>query len=1123
MTALSDLERDAVTELANIGVSRAAASLRKMVGQQVLLSVPSVDILTRKQAGALIDERESDSLVAVQQSFSGPFSGRALLIFPQANSLQLIRAVIGNSEMAAGEAAELEDEALAETGNVILNGCLGTIANMLRQSLSMSLPEVLRGSSSQLFGSEESSRGEGLVLFLYINFSVRDRDIRGYIAMLMDLPSLDAMRVLVGEFIGRYLPPSDAAAVDAITSLDELRQLAGPMFGSIENSAVPLAVTDARLPGHPFVFVNSAFTELTGYEPAEIVGKSWRILHGSESDQQTIARLEHAMRDGSQMKTEILSHRKDGRVFRNNLFLSTVVDASAQAAFFVSTHNNSDSAQRPETLVEARRKQREEVSDRLRATLSLSGGAAAWEWHIHDGRILGDARFADLYSLNPEDAVEGISADKFYSIIHPEDQTRIRLAVDGMLQGAEVFSKEYRILLANGSVRWVHARGYCLNEDERPIRFNGVLIDTTEQRRVEEQLRIAQTAGGIGTFEHIDGFATVTVSAQFCRLLGLHCAHDLPVRTINGVVHPDDPPLINVKVGKALRAENYAEFRITRPDNGQVRWIARRGEYLHDAETAGPRFSGVIYDISNSKRTEQQLRVLNETLETRVQERTRERDGIWQLSRDLLGIADKDGVWISVNPAWSRTLGWDTTEIIGRTSEWMEHPDDRGKTAAQMPASGGTNQFRVRFRTQDGKYRSLSWTAVRQAGMRYCVARDITEQLEREETLTRAEDQLRQSQKMEAIGQLTGGIAHDFNNMLTGITASLDLVRRRVKASRYDEIDQYIDAASTSAHRAATLTHSLLAFARKQSLDITPKDVNGLVSGLGEMLHRALGESIALKTNLGADLWPAFTDANQLENALLNLAINARDAMPEGGQLTIETKNCRLDQQYAIANETAVPGDYVVISVTDTGSGMPPDVVDKAFDPFFTTKPLGQGTGLGLSMIYGFVKQSGGHVRITSQLGKGTTVIIHLPRAPHAEARPLPERSIARRGRGETVLVVEDDATVRLLVTQVLMELGYRYVEASNASDAIPYLQSDQPLDLLVTDVGLPQMNGRQLADIARQHRPGLRILFITGYAEKATLRNGFLAPGMEMLSKPFALDALGEKIRELIDNRAAS
>ena len=1004
-TTLSELERDAVTELANIGVSRAAASLRKMVGHQVLLSVPSVDILTRKAAGALINERENASLVAVQQAFSGPFAGRALLIFPETNSLQLIRAIIGDDD--TNEVAELEEEALAETGNVILNGCLGTIANLLRQSLTLSLPTVLRGSGSDLFQPSEEPDGEGLVLFLYINFSVRDRDIRGYIAMLMDLPALAAMRVLIGEFIGRYLPATTTVPIDASASLDELRRLAGPLFASIEHSGVPVAVTDPRLPDNPIVFANAAFGQLTGYEVGEIVGKNWRIMQGPESDREALKQIDHAIKDGQQIKVELLNHRKDGTVFRNNLFMSPIPGADGQPAYFLSTHDNVMAGQSPEIIVETRRKRREEVADRLRATLSLSGGAAAWEWHILEGRILGDARFADLYGLKSEHASEGISAERFFSIIHPDDQTRIRLAIDGMLQGAEVFSKEYRIILPNGSVRWVHARGHCLTEHDRPIRFTGVLIDTTEQKRIEEQLRIAQTAGGIGTFEHIDGFATAKVSTQFCNLLGLYPAQDLPVRTINALVSPGDPPLINVQHGPTVGAARQVEFRITRPDNGMMRWLTRRGEYLHDAEAAGLRFSGVIYDITDSKRTEEQLRVLNENLEGMVRERTQE--------------------------------------------------------------------------------------------------------------LARTEEQLRQSQKMDAIGQLTGGIAHDFNNMLTGVTASMDLIRRRLKSGRTDDVERFLDAASTSAQRAATLTHSLLAFARRQSLDIAPKDVNNLIGGLREILRRALGENISLATNFASDLWPALTDTNQLESALLNLALNARDAMPEGGRLTITTENASPQKPFEPGEKVA--GEYVLISVEDTGSGMSPEVVAKAFDPFFTTKPIGQGTGLGLSMLYGFVKQSGGNVQIDSQVERGTTVRIYLPRASDHEPAAAPMAKVnARRGSGETVLIVEDDETVRLLVTQVLSELDYRYIQASDADGAVPHLKSKEKIDLLITDVGLPNVDGRQLADIARQLRPDLRILFITGYAGRAAARNEFLGPGMDLLTKPFALDVLSERIRNLIE-----
>ncbi len=378
-----------------------------------------------------------------------------------------------------------------------------------------------------------------------------------------------------------------------------------------------------------------------------------------------------------------------------------------------------------------------------------------------------------------------------------------------------------------------------------------------------------------------------------------------------------------------------------------------------------------------------------------------------------------------------------------------------------------------------------------------------------------AEDQLRQSQKMEAIGQLTGGIAHDFNNMLTGITGSLDLIRRRLGPAPAVDVTRFINAALTSSHRAAALTHRLLAFARRQSLDARPTDVNALLAGMDDMLRRTLGEQAQMEIGLGAWLWPALADGNQLENVILNLAINARDAMPEGGRLTLTTVNGRLEDTPALAKDDVAPGPYVVICVTDTGCGMPPEVVAKAFEPFFTTKPAGRGTGLGLSMIYGFAKQSGGHVSIDSVVGRGTTVRLYLPAArsePSAAAEGTPH------GQGETVLVVEDDPAVRLLVIEVLNELGYIHHEASNDREALPILQSSQRIDLLVCDVGLPGLNGRQLAELARASRPELKVLFMTGYTQAAADRGEFLVPGMDLLTKPFTLDVLGTKIHEMIE-----
>lgn len=390
---------------------------------------------------------------------------------------------------------------------------------------------------------------------------------------------------------------------------------------------------------------------------------------------------------------------------------------------------------------------------------------------------------------------------------------------------------------------------------------------------------------------------------------------------------------------------------------------------------------------------------------------------------------------------------------------------------------------------------------------------------ERTAQLRHNEDALRQSQKMEAVGQLTGGIAHDFNNMLTGIIGSLELLRRRVSRGKLDDLDSLIDLGVTSANRAAGLTHRLLAFSRRQSLDSKPVEINQLVTSMGELLQRSINESIALDMRLTGHLWTAEADPNQLESALLNLVINARDAMPNGGSLTVETTNRHLDNVFTAAYGTLEPGDYVELSVSDTGCGIPESVMGRVFDPFFTTKPIGQGTGLGLSMIYGFARQSHGHVIIHSEVGKGTTVSLFLPRFigeivadVAADAALLPFANA-----GETVLIVEDDPAVRALVSAVLKELGYGFVEAGDANTAVPIIESDQRIDLMISDVGLPGMNGRQLAEIGRQIRPDLKVLFITGYAEHAAVRGGFLDPGMQLITKPFTFDLLTAKVREMI------
>jgi len=381
-------------------------------------------------------------------------------------------------------------------------------------------------------------------------------------------------------------------------------------------------------------------------------------------------------------------------------------------------------------------------------------------------------------------------------------------------------------------------------------------------------------------------------------------------------------------------------------------------------------------------------------------------------------------------------------------------------------------------------------------------------------------DKLRQSQKMEAVGQLTGGIAHDFNNLLTGISGSLELIQMRVGQGRIGDLDRYIGMATTSANRAASLTSRLLAFSRRQTLDPQSVDVNRLATSMEDLIRRTVGPAIRVETMILGGLWKTLCDANQLENALLNLAINARDAMPEGGHLTIQAANVTLDGAYASAHETA-PGQYVAVSVTDTGCGMAPDVIARVFEPFFTTKPLGQGTGLGLSMVYGFAKQSNGHTRIHSEVGRGTTLCIYLPRyagPDDLEAGSLELLPDTPCEAGGTVLVVDDEPAVRMLVGDVLRDMGYEVIEAADGPEGLHILKSRRDIDLLVSDVGLPGgMNGRQLADAARVHRPGLKVLFITGYAESAAWGGGMPDPDMQVLTKPFALDVLTAKVEAMM------
>ncbi|GHH24357.1 hypothetical protein GCM10008023_36450 [Sphingomonas glacialis] len=533
-------------------------------------------------------------------------------------------------------------------------------------------------------------------------------------------------------------------------------------------------------------------------------------------------------------------------------------------------------------------------------------------------------------------------------------------------------------------------------------------------------------------------------------------------------------------------------------------------------------FIKIARDDTASLRAKEELEELNGTLEQQVAERTADRNRLWQLSSDLMLIASFDGILEAVNPAWTRILGWSEVELIGQPLFSFIHPDDLAHTiagASAISAGEAYTRFENRYRHKNGSYRDIVWGAGPGDGKIIAVGRDSTHEKANARALAEAEGHLRQSQKMEAVGQLTGGLAHDFNNLLTGVMGNLELLQLRLARGKFDDAERFISSAQGAGRRAASLTQRLLAFSRRQTLDPKPTDVNRLIRDMEDLLRRTVGPTAAIDVVAAPNLWTAMIDATQLESAVLNLCLNARDSMAVAGRLTVQTANELLDAQAARLLDLSA-GEYLSICVTDTGAGMSAATIQRAFEPFFTTKPIGEGTGLGLSMIYGFARQSNGQVRIESELGKGTTVCIYLPRyVGDAQAEDeVTEVSSPPAAAGQTVLVVDDEATIRHLIDEVLDEQGYTVIGAADGAAGLKVLQSGARIELLITDVGLPNgLNGRQVADAARVLRPGLKVLFITGYADNAAVGNGHLEPGMELLIKPFTMHALTEKVAEML------
>ncbi|ATY31121.1 hybrid sensor histidine kinase/response regulator [Sphingomonas psychrotolerans] len=809
-----------------------------------------------------------------------------------------------------------------------------------------------------------------------------------------------------------------------------------------------------------------------------------------------------------------------------------VVDLITRTAALVIERRKSDAALR-------------DTAERYRLVARATNDAV-WDWHLADNYVLWNEALEAAYGHARAD-VETTGA-WWIEHIHPDDRQRIDTSIHAAIDGcAENWTDEYRFLRADGGYAEVLDRGHIIRgPDGQAIRMIGAMLDLTHRRRTEaalqeseERLRLAVDNAEIG-FWDVDVVNDILIWPPRTKaMFGISAAAPATMQDFYNGLHPDDRDATSAVYAAAADPDQRAlydvEYRTVGREDGIVRWVAAKGRGVFDDDGRCIRVIGTAIDITERKRLEQALRELNETLEKRVADAVAERKLLADLVEGtdaFVQVAGPDYRWLAINKAASdefeRIYGMRPQVGQSMLKVLDGYPEHRAAVAAVWGRALAGEEFtevgefgdesRDR-RTYEMKYNVLRDSAGRQIGA-YQFVYDVTERAEEQRRLAAMEEALRQAQKMEAVGQLTGGIAHDFNNMLAVVIGSLDLLGRRIGAGD-PRAKRYVDAATDGARRAATLTQRLLAFSRQQPLKPETVDANKLVAGMSDLLRHSLGGDVRLETVLAGGLWRTHADPNQLENVILNLAINGRDAMPGGGRLTIETANCHLDARYTSTHLGLQAGHYVLIAVTDTGAGMPPNIIAKAFDPFFTTKEVGKGTGLGLSQVYGFVKQSGGHVKIYSEPGEGTTIKVYLPRltgadSEHDEEQPLSDLPFG--DRQEVVLVVEDEPAVRQFSVDALTELGYQVLEADGAAAALRLLDAHPEIALMFTDVVMPEVNGAKLAEEARRRRPDLRVLFTTGYTRNAVVHNGVLDPGVEMIGKPYTIEELAAKVRDVLD-----
>ena len=762
---------------------------------------------------------------------------------------------------------------------------------------------------------------------------------------------------------------------------------------------------------------------------------------------------------------------------------------------------------------------------RLLAAVAITS-LGTFEWDTGSNAVDLSERGREIFGFGP---TEGTQAEELFNRIHPQDVQRIRDQAATSAREASRLETSYRIVLPSGAVRWVKSVSNAVPVSEgQAVRLVGVFEDVTRRVLAEQTLRTSEsqfrtlaqsiphhvwTAQPDGQLDWFND-RTYAYAGEADR--------GLDGEAWAALVHPDDVTPNFERWAAALSSGEafVSELRVRRSD-GAYRWHIARAEAVREPDGQIVRWVGTSTDIEDQHAAREALADLNVTLEARVEEQTRERDQAWKNSRDLQAIVGADGIIVAANEAWTTLLGWHPDEVVGRSHLDFSHPEDKPRHAAvlEKAAAGLLPLYECRTLHKDGSYQWVSWASAPENSVVYASGRHVTAEKQAAADLHAAQEQLRQSQKMEAVGQLTGGVAHDFNNLLQVISANLQLMAKH--AAGNEKIERRLASAEDAVRRGAKLAGQLLAFSRRQALEPKVVNVGRFVHGMEDMVRRAIGEAIDIETVVSDGLWNTLIDPTQIESAVLNLAINGRDAMRGSGKLTIAVTNVSLDAAYARRHAEVLPGDYVMLAVSDTGAGMTPEVMAQVFEPFFSTKPVGSGTGLGLSMVYGFVKQSGGHVEIHSVVGQGTTMKLYLPRAQQSEDVIVVADTGPVVGGTETILVAEDDEGVRATVVDLLGELGYRVLKAKDAASALTVIESGMAIDLLFTDVVMPgRLKSLELARIARERLPGIAVLFTSGYTQNVITYGDRLEVGVELLPKPYTREALARRVRHVLANQ---